>query len=232
MRGSMERRAGQYAGEVRRRLARRGLACCVAALVLPAAAWALGAPWWLASAAWAGSIVGMLAIERFLLPPVERWSRGKQGEQEVGALLESLAGSGWRVLHDISFGHGNIDHVLIGPAGIFTVETKSHGGRINVDHVDQHFLSQAYAQRKVLERITQRDVEPLLVFSRAYLTPAVSRRRGVVVLPARMLEGHLKRRPPVLAPGEVDRTHALLRSAVAYAPLPLPACCLDVSGDV
>ena len=215
MRAFMERRAGQNAGEERRRLARRGLAWCAAGLILPACAWVLGAPWWLVSVAWVVSIAGTLTTERVLLPQVERWGRGEQGEQAVGALLDSLAGSGWRVLHDISFGRrGNIDHVLIGPGGIFTVETKSHGGRIDADRVDPRMLRQAYAQCKLLETVTQRDVEPLLVFSRAYLTPAVSRRRGVVVLPARMLEGHLKRRTRLLAASEVDRVHALLQSAI------------------
>jgi hypothetical protein len=147
-----------------------------------------------------------------LLPRLGRLSRGEQGELVVGAVLESL--DGWRVLHDVSLGRGNIDHVLIGPGGIFAVETKSHPGRIRADRVDDAMLRQAYAELKLLERVTQRPVDALLVFSRAYLTPAVSRRRGVVILPARMLAGHLQRRPAVLAEGEVERTHALLQSAL------------------
>ena len=211
----MERRAGQHLGEERRRLKAQGLAICAGGLLAVALVWSAGAPLWVFAIVCAATIGAARAAEEELLPRIGRLSRGEEGERTVGALLESMAGSGWRVLHDISFGHGNIDHVLIGPGGIFTVETKSHWGRIDADGLDQRMLKQAYAQRKVLERITQRDVEPLLVFSRAYLTPAVSRRRGVMVLPARMLEGHLARRPPVLTASEVDRTHALLRSAVA-----------------
>lgn len=135
----------------------------------------------------------------------------------MGELLESLAPQGWRVLHDISFGRGNVDHVLIGPGGVFTVETKSHAGRIRVDRIEPAMLSQAYAQRKVLERITQREVDALLVFSRAYLTPAISRRKGVLVLPARLLGGHLSRRPAVLTEGAVERILALLRGALETA---------------
>jgi hypothetical protein len=216
MGASMERRAGQWVGEQRRRRARRGIAICTAGLVPPALAFALAAPWWVASLACLASVAATLITERKVLPVVERWSRGEQGELVVGELLESLAADGWRVLHDISLGRGNIDHVLIGPAGIFTIETKSHAGRIHIDRVEQRMLSQAYAQRKSVERITQREVDALLVFSRAYLTPAVSRRRGVLVLPARMLKRHLERRPAVLEAGEVERTHALLRNALAH----------------
>jgi hypothetical protein len=48
----------------------------------------------------------------------------------------------------------------------------------------------------------------LLVFSRAYLVGRpVTRQRGVVVLPARMLAGHLRRHPELLSALEVRRLH-------------------------
>jgi hypothetical protein len=187
----------------------------VVAGAAPVITWAAGAAWWFTSLVCLASIALAVVTERRLLPVVERWARGEEGERAVGELLESFADAGWRVLHDISFGRGNIDHLLIGPAGIFTVETKSHAGRIRAGSVDPSMLSQAYAQRKVVERITQRRVDALLVFSRAYLTPAVSRQKGVLVLPARMLRTQLARRRAVLTPGEIERTHALLRQALA-----------------
>ena len=33
--------------------------------------------------------------------------------------------SGYRVFHDIVYENGNIDHVLIGPTGVYTIETKT-----------------------------------------------------------------------------------------------------------
>jgi hypothetical protein len=211
----MDRRAGQHLGEWRRQLARRGLAICAAALTAMAVAWELKAAWWLFTLICAASVVAIRVAEADLLPRLERLHRGEQGERVVGELLESLASDGWRVLHDISFGRGNIDHILIGPGGVLTVETKSHAGRLHADRIDPKMLSQAYAQRKVLERITQREVDALLVFSRAYLTPAISRRKGVLVLPARLLRSHLARRATVLTERDVERTHALLRQALA-----------------
>ena len=82
--------------------------------------------------------------------------------------------------------------MLVGPAGIFTVETKSHRGRLRAEAIEARMLKQAYAEAKLIERITGLRADPLLVFSNAYLTPAVTRRDGVVILPARMLARHLQ----------------------------------------
>lgn len=114
------------------------------------------------------------------------------------------------MLHDIDTGRGNIDHLIVGPGGVFTVETKSHGGRINVDHIEERMWKQAYAQSKWVQEIVGRKVTPLLVFSRAYLTSAPAWRSGVTLLPARMLVGHLRRRRTDLS-GEIEGlTGALL----------------------
>jgi hypothetical protein len=155
------------------------------------------------------AIVVMLVVDRFWLPVIDRWARGATGEEEVGRLLTQL-GDGWVAEHDIATGRGNIDHVVIGPAGLFTIETKSHGGRRSVEQIDEGMLKQAYAQRKWLERAVGEHADALLVFTRAYLDPAIARRRGVLVLPGRMLVGHLRRRPARLGPDDVAALHARL----------------------
>ena len=124
------------------------------------------------------------------------------------------ASRGWRAIHDVDTGRGNIDHVLVGPGGILTVETKSHRGRVAVEHLDERMFKQAYAQAKHLERITGQRVAPLLVFSDAYLDRPLSRRRGVAVLPARMLAGYLDRRRARLSPAQIDDLHRRLAAAL------------------
>ncbi|HEX9145591.1 MAG TPA: nuclease-related domain-containing protein, partial [Candidatus Binatia bacterium] len=47
---------------------------------------------------------------------------GRNGERDVGQKLEPLRKHGYQVFHDIIGDGFNIDHVLIGPAGIFTVQ--------------------------------------------------------------------------------------------------------------
>ncbi len=50
---------------------------------------------------------------------------GRDGERAVGQYLDLFWERGYRVLHDVVGDNFNIDHVLVGPAGVFTVETKT-----------------------------------------------------------------------------------------------------------
>jgi hypothetical protein len=58
------------------------------------------------------------------------WFRGALGERRVGELLGRLDSS-WRVLHAVPVGAkgSDIDHVVIGPGGVFTINTKNHAGQ-------------------------------------------------------------------------------------------------------
>jgi hypothetical protein len=155
-------------------------------------------------------VIASAAIE----PSAERWARGAAGERKVGATLEGL-GPDWHVLHDIYLGRGNIDHIVVGPGGTFTVETKSNRGRIPVERIDEKMLSQAYAEKKLLEEISGLKVEALLVFSEAYLIGSVpAHRRGVTVIPERMLAGYFERRRPKITSAEAADIAAPLRLAL------------------
>jgi hypothetical protein len=164
-----------------------------------------------------GLLVAIFVISRYVLPLVERHDRGARGEEQVGGLLDGLAASGWHAIHDVSLGRGNVDHILIGPGGVFTVETKSHPGPVQVGRLHGKVLGQAQAQRRALERVTGGHVEPLVVFSRAWVDRPLSRRKGVRVVPARMLIGYLDRQPHRLGPHEVDRLCERLAGAIAQA---------------
>ncbi len=147
------------------------------------------------------------------------WSQGAEGEEAVGKVLEGLAEENWSVIHDVSFGRGNIDHIVVGPGGIFTIETKSTRGRLSLDRLDPKMLGQAYAEKKTLEGITLMEVQALLVFSQAYIVDRVPTwRRGVGILPARMLAGFLARRRPVMSAERAAAIHRHLALAVGQAP--------------
>ena len=173
---------------------------------------AVGFTSWTFIAAEVAVLLALVGIDRFVVPLVERRARGATGEEHVGAILDALAPQGWRVVHDIDTGRGNVDHVVVGPGGVFTIETKSHAGRIEVDRIDASMWRQAYAQAKWVEQAIGAKTTPLLVFSRAYLSRLVARRRGVTVLPARMLSGHLLRRRPALSTAEIERLAGVLLS--------------------
>jgi hypothetical protein len=210
------RRPGQHARETAQRL-RTGALLAIGAIVT--IVFAVGSAAGVGSAAFfvaaVCAVAALRALERIGRPAIGRWDRGARGEESVGRILDGLVAKGWLAIHDVSLGRGNVDHVLVGPGGLVTIETKSHTGRIAVDRIDERMLRQAYAEAKLIERVTDRPVTPLLVFSRAYLDRPVTRVRGVTVLPARMLAGHLARRPPVLTPGEVADIHRRLSASLA-----------------
>ena len=49
----------------------------------------------------------------------------EDGEKAVGQHLEALRAEGYSVFHDLIGDGFNVDHVIVGPAGVFTIETKA-----------------------------------------------------------------------------------------------------------
>jgi hypothetical protein len=159
-------------------------------------------------------LASMFAISLYVLPLVDRRDRGARAEEHVGSLLAELDPADWRVIHDASLGHGNVDHILIGPSGVYTIETKSHPGPVRLGRVHGATLRQAQAQRDAVERVIRVKAEPLLVFSRAWVDRPGGRRKGVRVLPARMLIAHLSGRAKTLSRGDVERARERLEDAL------------------
>jgi hypothetical protein len=51
--------------------------------------------------------------------------QARDGEKAVGQYLERLREKGYQIFHDVIGNGFNVDHVLVGPAGVFSVETKT-----------------------------------------------------------------------------------------------------------
>jgi hypothetical protein len=62
------------------------------------------------------------------------WARGKQGEVSVADVLGSLPHD-YVLLNDLMLPErgGNVDHFLIGPNGLFVIETKNYSGYVKCD---------------------------------------------------------------------------------------------------
>src|ERR1700730_4535134 len=210
--------AGEHSRGIVRRLRMRTL---VALGVLAVATALLGRGFgWQDPIFMGGDIVVLatiLAIYRWVLPLVDRHGRGAPGEEQGGGILDGLCrrgNGGWQVIHDANLGHGNVDHIAIGPAGVFTVETKSHPGPVRVARMHGAVLAQAQAERRLVEQATGLRVQPLVVYSRAWVDRPLARRKGVRVVPAGMLAEHLQRQPARLSPAEVSRAQRRLARAL------------------
>jgi hypothetical protein len=62
-----------------------------------------------------------------IVPDARSWYTGATGERSVAARLATLP-PGWTVLHSLPVGRkgADIDHLIIGPGGVFTVNTKHY----------------------------------------------------------------------------------------------------------
>jgi hypothetical protein len=110
---------------------------------------------------------------------------GRDGERTVGQELEKLRVDGYRVYHDFLGDKFNIDHIVIGPTGVFTINTKAvskpkhpdakieyDGTVINIPgtRVDRDPIAQAKAERDYLRKWIRENanrdapVRPAVVF--------------------------------------------------------------------
>jgi len=210
------RAPGEHAYSQVRAIGTQAIAIVGAAVLILGAAFLLGVGG-LPLALLALATIGVtVAADRYYGPRADRWRRGADGEREVGGVLAGLEDDGWLTLHGLSLGRGDVDHVVIGPGGVFAIETKSRRGKLAVDRIDPRMLSQAYAEKKLIERITGLETQALLVFSRAWLIGSVpANRSGVTVLPARMLQHYFSRRRPVMTPERATEIHAHLAQALS-----------------
>jgi Nuclease-related domain len=68
-------------------------------------------------------------------PDAVAWRRGAAGERRTARLLDPLERHGWAVLHDLAVpgSRANIDHLVIGPGGVFVIDSKQYRGRLQLD---------------------------------------------------------------------------------------------------
>lgn len=63
-----------------------------------------------------------------ILEQIQHITLGERGEKAVGAALDQLHDEGYRAFHALRYERRDIDHVLVGPAGVFVIETKARRG--------------------------------------------------------------------------------------------------------
>jgi hypothetical protein len=68
-------------------------------------------------------------------PDAVAWRRGAAGERRTARLLGPLERQGWAVLHDLAVAgsRANLDHLVIGPGGVFVIDSKQYRGRLQLD---------------------------------------------------------------------------------------------------
>ena len=135
-----------------------------------------------------------------------RAGRGARAEEVIGELLENL-GEDFFVMHDVDNPNGNIDHIVIKKSGgVFLLETKAHGGRVEI--MDDQLLVNGKAPEKDFVRQTLRNtywlrdeveaatgiktrIIPVIVFTNAFVRPGKPV-KGITVINKKYLEKFLE----------------------------------------
>lgn len=62
----------------------------------------------------------------------DRWARGAAGELATAEILSRLPSRRWVVVHDLALpgSRANVDHLVIGPTGVWVVDTKAYRARV------------------------------------------------------------------------------------------------------
>jgi len=150
------------------------------------------------------------------------WRQGAKGEEMVGAELAWLPDS-WRVINDISLnekGH-NVDHLVIGPGGVFSLNAKNLSGRVwvaeqafCVNGKPTDYLRKAqWEAREVTKRLAGSDVqfkvEPVIVvIADRDRIKIKAQPLNVAVVQWRDIRAWLESQPTGLTPDEVERLAA------------------------
>lgn len=158
-----------------------------------------------------------------------RQRAGQWGEEVVSGHLDKLARydstdqAEYYVFNDLYEPRvGNIDHLVVGPAGIVVVETKSKKGLVSVNGsglltvdgelMERDALRQVYNQRKaMIRRMGAPDRDPrnvkgfdwIICFPRGRIDHSMAPRRSTHLATATDLRQKIKRRPAVLSPHQV-----------------------------
>jgi hypothetical protein len=164
-------------------------------------------------------------------PDAVAWRRGAAGERHTARLLGPLERHGWAVLHDLAVpgSRANIDHLVIGPSGVFVIDSNHYRGRLQLDPSERlwHGRSSLAPTLQALSFEADRAalvltdpnvvVVPVMAVHGAQVPWGKVVTQGVPVVAARRLPSMLRQLPAVLGPERVaalaDQARVRFRAA-------------------
>lgn len=153
------------------------------------------------------------------------WYLGATGEIIVGRILATLPPE-WTSFHALPIGKkgSDIDHIVIGPGGVFTINTKHHGGKavwvggrgLMVSGQKQPYIRNAeYEAGRVTKILKER--MPLLPAAQPVLAMVNPKSLTIKVEPEQVkvttaagLRRWIMKRPPVLAAADLAQLVAII----------------------
>ena len=156
---------------------------------------------------------------------VERFFKGARGEERVAGILQGLP-DGYHVFNDFVARGKHVDHVVVGPCGVFAVETKFWRGRVTVEEgeilldgqlPDRSPVAQASREAALVRSALASagwtgGVTPVLAFASDTFAARRANLRGTVVMNASELHESFSCGHVTIPPAELARLVALMES--------------------
>lgn len=158
----------------------------------------------------------------------DRYLRGASGEQRIGVELNRLHKDGWGILHSIPLydARADLDHLLIGPGGVWTINSKAldaktirvDGDRMVVGRVRVDYIPAARAEAETVTRYLRaagcsREVRAAIVLDvpRSTVVDARERPEGVTLVLLSQAVAWFRKQPRTLSDLEIAETFAVAR---------------------
>lgn len=104
-------------------------------------------PSWVSHTVFVGTLLGIWILHRWGGRRLDAWEkdrdalrRGAAGEIHVGNILTDLPDD-FYVINDLTTPFGNLDHVVVGPTGVFVLDTKTWRGVVSADSKGELLLN-------------------------------------------------------------------------------------------
>jgi hypothetical protein len=130
------------------------------------------------------------------------WQRGAHGERRTAGLLDRLTRDGYVVFHDLAVpgSPANVDHLVIGPSGLFVIDSKQWTGSVRqgADGLAWHnhyrldrTLETVRWEAETVGRLLGTRITTLLCVHGAHVHGGGLHAQGVAIVPAHLLRGAL-----------------------------------------
>jgi hypothetical protein len=130
------------------------------------------------------------------------WQRGAHGERRTARLLDRLVREGYVVFHDLAVPESpaNVDHLVIGPSGVFVIDSKQWTGSVQqgADGLAWHnhypldrILETGRWEAETVGRLLGTPIHPLLCVHGAHVQHGGLHAQGVAIVPAHLLRSAL-----------------------------------------
>jgi len=130
------------------------------------------------------------------------WQRGAHGERHTARLLDRLTRDGYVVFHDLAVPNSpaNVDHLVIGPSGVFVIDSKEWSGSVHqgADGLVWHnhypldrTLATVRWEAETIGRLLGTRIVALLCVHGAHVQDGGLHAQGVAIVPAHLLRSAL-----------------------------------------